>query len=75
MAAREQFFECTLACDNNEYQFHFRAWNAADAERHFRECLVANGLTARGALLIRDSKGNLLRRGTYPDPPVGDAAA
>jgi len=74
MSAREQFYECTLSCDNNEYQFHFRAWNAADAERHFRDALVANGLTARGALLIRDAKGNLLRRSTYPEPQ-GDAAA
>ena len=75
MAKREEFFECTLASDNNEYRFHFRAWNAEDAEAHFREALHANGVAVPGTLLIRDPQGRVVRHSAYTPTSQADVRA
>jgi hypothetical protein len=74
MAKREDFFECILSSDNNEYRFHFRAWNAEDAETHFRAALLADGVTVPGTLLIRSPRGEILKRAPFgPSTPGGGA--
>ncbi len=73
MAKREDFFECTLACDNNEYRFHFRAWSGEDAEAHFREALQANGVTFPGTLMIRNPQGQVVRHAAYTPTAPADA--
>lgn len=65
MRKREGFFECVFASDGNEYAFHLRAWDEAEAEAHLRELLRDYGVTSPGALLIRDLKGRVVRRGDY----------
>jgi len=65
---REPFFECVFVCDRNEYVFHFRAWNAAEAEHHLREQLRAHGVTASGELRVRDPRGGPARYSAHlPD--------
>ncbi|HTP30076.1 MAG TPA: hypothetical protein VMK12_31020 [Anaeromyxobacteraceae bacterium] len=65
MPTRERFFECIFSSDRNEYRFHVRAWDAAEAEAHLRASLRANGLRELGAILVRDDHGTLLRKATY----------
>jgi hypothetical protein len=57
MGRREQFFAGVLVSDRDEYQFHSRAWDAAEAEFTFREALRADGFAELGTLEIRDAKG------------------
>ncbi len=68
---REQFFECTFASGRNEYQFHCRAWNPDEAEEHFRSLLVSDGVVDPGTLLVRNLRGQVLRRGDYGPSTVG----
>jgi hypothetical protein len=65
MPKREAFFECVFVSERNEYQFHFRAWNEVEAEAHFRETLSAYGLTSPGSLVIRNARGQVVRRAEY----------
>jgi hypothetical protein len=74
MTKREVFFECILVSERNEYQFHFRAWNAVEAEIHFRETLGAYGLTSAGSLVIRNARGQVVRRAEYRPQGAAHAA-
>jgi len=65
MASRERFFECIFNPDGNEYRFHVRAWNAAEAEAHIQSSLRDNGVRENGALVIRDRKGAEVLRSRY----------
>jgi hypothetical protein len=65
MTSHEQFFECTLVLDLNEYCFHIRAWDAAEAEDHLCTSLRENGLHQPGAIFIRDGRGTVLRSASY----------
>ena len=72
MARREVFFLCVFASDRNEYQFHFRAWDALEAELHLRDALRGNGVSSSGELVIRNPKGQVVRRSAYdPSAPPG----
>lgn len=62
---REQFFECTFASGRNEYRFHCRAWDPDEAEAHFRSLLASDGVADPGTLLIRNLRGQVLRRGDF----------
>jgi hypothetical protein len=62
---REIFFDCRFSQEQNEYQFHVRAWNAKEAEEHFRASLRDNGVGESGTLSIRNGKGVELLRSTY----------
>ncbi len=73
MPKRESFFECVFACDRNEYQFHFRAWDEVEAELHFRETLRGYGVSSPGTLLIRNVKGQIVRRADYAPAAADDA--
>ncbi len=75
MAQRERFFECVFVCERNEYQFHFRALSETDAERHFQETLRGYGITSLGTLLIRNGKGQIVRRADYTPAACGLVAA
>ncbi|HEX9050041.1 MAG TPA: hypothetical protein VF841_05855 [Anaeromyxobacter sp.] len=74
MPERERFFECVFVSERNEYQFHFRAWSEAEAERHFRETLRGYGISSPGTLLIRNAKGRLVRRADYTPSSCEDAS-
>jgi len=68
MGLRESFFECVFLSDRNEYVFHFRGWSAEEAEAHFREALIGDGLLVAGAIEVRDARHKVLRRSKYlPD--------
>jgi len=74
MSKREGFFECVFASGGNEYQFHFRAWNEVEAERHLRETLSGYGVAFPGTLLIRNLKGQIVRRAQYAPSAAGEAS-
>lgn len=74
MSKREGFYECVFASGGNEYQFHFRAWNEAEAEQHLRETLSGYRVSFPGTLLIRNLKGQILRRAPYA-PSAADEAS
>jgi hypothetical protein len=65
MAKREAFYLCVLVSDRNEYEFHFRAWTPEAAEAHFRDALQGSGVSSPGELVIRNRKGEVVRRSTY----------
>jgi hypothetical protein len=65
MTSHEKFFECILVVDRNEYCFHIRAWDAAEAEHHLCASLRENGVHQPGAILIRDARGAVLRSASY----------
>ena len=62
---RENSYECIFAQDRNEYHFHVRAWNAKEAEEHFRASLHDNGVRDDGTMSIRDRKGAEVLRSDY----------
>ncbi len=74
MSKREGFFECVFASDGNEYQFHLRAWNEAEAELHLREMLCGYGVSFPGTLLIRNLKGKIVRRAHYAPSAAEEAS-
>jgi hypothetical protein len=65
MSSREQFFECVLRQDRDEYRFHVRAWNAKAAEEEARASLRNSGIQESGMLAIRDPKGVELVRSSF----------
>jgi hypothetical protein len=67
--SRENFYECVFAPERNEYRFLVRAWNAKEAEEHFRSSLRENGVREAGTLLIRDRKGVEVLRSGYAFEP------
>ncbi len=75
MQKRESFFECVFASEGNEYQFHFRACNEVEAELHFRDTLRGYGVSSPGTLLIRNVKGQLVRRADYALAAADDAVS
>ncbi len=72
---REKFFECMLVADRNEYRFHFRAWDAAGAERCLREMLEHNRVNACGELRVLDARGRILLASEYGAPLSSGATA
>jgi hypothetical protein len=62
---RESFFDCRFSREQNEYQFHVRAWNAKEAEEHLYGSLRGNGVQEPGTLSIRDRKGVEVLRSSY----------
>ncbi|HEU4383988.1 MAG TPA: hypothetical protein VFR85_10880 [Anaeromyxobacteraceae bacterium] len=72
MGKRESFFSCVFASEKNEYQFHFRAGDAEDAEIHFRQALHGNGVGSRGELVIRNPRGEVVRRSLYEPVARGE---
>jgi hypothetical protein len=68
---RERFYECVLVSDRDEYRFHFRAWDAEEAEQRLMDDLREHGLTVAGELRVLDLKGKVIRRGQYVPGPVG----
>jgi hypothetical protein len=66
---REKSYECVFAQDRNEYRFHVRAWNAQEAEEHFRASLHDNGVRDGGTLSIRDRRGAEVLRSAYAVEP------
>ena len=75
MSKREDFFECEYASGRGDFQFHVRAWSALEAERTLREALVSAGVRAPGAMVIRNLKGRIVRRGRFSPPAVAEAVA
>jgi hypothetical protein len=65
MSKREEFFECVFVSGRSQRRFQFRAWNESEAELDLRDALRGNGVTSAGTLLIRDLKGQLLKRARY----------
>jgi hypothetical protein len=72
MSKREEFYECVYASGKSEYEFHLRAWTDSEAELVLREALEDNHVASPGTLVIRNSRGNVLRRARYvPSSPSG----
>jgi hypothetical protein len=67
---REQFFECTFASGRKEYRFHCRAWDPDEAGAHFRSLLLKDGVVDPGTLMIRNLRGQVLRRGDLGTSPT-----
>lgn len=74
MQKREGIFECVFASDGNEYPFHLRAWNEEEAELHLRDLLHEYGVRSPGTLLIRNLKGQVVRRADYSAPAARNAS-
>jgi hypothetical protein len=74
MNKRGRFFECVFSSEGNDYQFHFKAWNEEEAELHFRETLRGYGVRSHGTLLIRNPKGQIIRRAEYTPSTAEDTS-
>jgi hypothetical protein len=68
MAKRERFYECVFGSEGSEYAFHLRARTEVEAEDLLRAILLEGGIEDRGVLLIRNSRGRVLRRSAHPPP-------
>lgn len=75
MTERERFFECVFVCERNEYLFHFRAKTETEAEQHLQETLREHGVTSAGTVLVRNARGELVRRCDYAPDASPDAPA
>jgi hypothetical protein len=72
MSKREEFYECVFASGKSEYEFHLRAWTDSEAELVLREALVDSHVASPGTLIIRNLRGEVLRRARYaPSAPPG----
>jgi hypothetical protein len=72
MSKREEFYECVFASGKSEYEVHLRAWTEIEAELVLREALENDHVASSGTLVIRNLRGDILRRSRYvPSAPSG----
>ena len=70
MRSRESFYECVYVRDGSEYRFHVRAWDAKEAEAHFRAELLADGIREPGKLVVLGRKGTPVLQTEYALAPA-----
>ena len=49
---RETFFECSFSSGDAFRTAHVRAWNAAEAEKVFRQVLADEGVEESGTIVV-----------------------
>ncbi len=64
--SREAFFECSYTMGEERRTAHVRAWTASEAEKLFREELAAEGVPARGPIVVAPERRAV--RVTLPAP-------